>query len=113
MSITIIAKHKDAINDATEHLISDSTTIEELKGILDQLERVVRHDFDMTVGIFNEDTSDCSIYGYEYRSTSTRTPRQWLLTNIGYAMSCKDTRANNLCIFPNLLRKVLDMVRGV
>ena len=61
---------------------------------------------ELTIFIFDTNTSNFHTYVFEYLQESELLPKKWLLHNIIYAITCDETKTN----MDNLFNKFLDLL---
>ena len=85
MSITItIGIKKIAINNQTQSV--------ELKGLINELTKLITKGCELKVFILDMTTSDFHTYVFEYLQESKLSPIKWLLNNIIYSITCNEIK---------------------
>ena len=97
MSITItIGIKKIAINNQTQSV--------ELKGLINELTKLITKGCELKVFILDMTTLDFHTYLFDYLQKSKLSPRKWLLNNIIYSITCNETK-------DNLFNEILHLLR--
>jgi hypothetical protein len=68
---------------------ADSLT--QVQANVSKLEAVCKKGCELSVNIVNCKTGKFHIYEFDYLTTSESLPRKWILGNLLYSISCKDT----------------------
>ena len=104
MSISIkIGTKKIIIYNQMHYLI--------LNNLINEFEKNIIKGCELTISIFDKNTTNFHIYIFEYLSDSILLPIKWLLNNILYSITCDKTNQNMSGIFNclvGLLRQKYD-----
>ena len=73
---------------------------------IDELVKHVRTGCELSVFLYDATNTNFHEYVFDYLPESPLCPRGWLLNNIGYAITCKETAANMTGLFTDILNKL-------
>ena len=85
MSVSITVKFKKiTITNKSENIIEN----------INEIEQYTKRGCELTVFIFDPDSSNFHQYVFDYLDSSKLLPRKWLLNNILYSLTCDETKKN-------------------
>jgi hypothetical protein len=86
MSISITIR--ETAHTIKYELTNDTINID---NIIDNIQQYTKHGSELTIFLYDPDTTTFHNYVFDYLATSANNPRHWLLNNILYAITCKDS----------------------
>ena len=83
--------------------ITIDNNITSIVNIINEFEKEIHYESNLKVFIYDNNTTDFHSYEFEYLSSSKLSPKQWLLNNILYSITCKETKKNMEHRFDNII----------
>ncbi|MCJ7636032.1 MAG: hypothetical protein MUO21_00930, partial [Nitrososphaeraceae archaeon] len=74
-----------------------------LNDYINDLEKLIIKGCELTVFLFDVNTTNFHQYEFDYLSNSKLSPRKWLLNNMLYSITCVETRENMDGMFNEIL----------
>ena len=86
----------------TKSMIIDNNTLNIITHI-DEIEEYLKKEKELTVFLYDDNTTNFHKYEFEYSSNSKLFPRKWILNNILYSLSCDKTRKDMKYLFNRVI----------
>ena len=90
--------------------LKPSDTPEYIYAATETLVKYVNKGCSLIIFVFDNDTTDFHQYEFEYMQDSGMLPKKWLINNILYSITCKDTVRNmDINILSKLVAKLTNL----
>ena len=93
----------------SRHEFGDSSTASTL---IDECANKVTANTDVCITLVDPDTLDFDKYIFTYDINSTRSPKAWLLNNVGWALTTKKSKLKGSKFFPKFTASVLGAIHS-